>query len=399
VVDDQSEDRTATIAETFGSRTIRSLALPLGWAGKPWACMQGARAAKGDLLLFLDADTVMARGGLARLLASFPESRGVLSVQPYHLMKRAYERLSAVFNIIVLAGSDAFTPLGSKRKPMGAFGPCLLCSREDYFLVGGHERVRGEILENVALGKVFLNAGFRVCCYGGKGVLSFRMYGDGFRSMVEGFTKGFGKGAGSISWINLLMIVCWIFGSVSLTRHSDSVRLPGGWGPLGRVDGTLSSLCHAVLLDALSHRQFWLLARPPVSGSGHLLCPGFLSLPLQNRLSEKGPLERAFRQHRRGKHFGPMRLIHFPTFWTVVLNIIAWLIIHLAVVAFMVRIPNPLSTRTVLSTDPVFGKRGDGSMNGGCASVGGRGTFRMERSSPRGEDFRKRCFRRGMRGT
>jgi glycosyl-4,4'-diaponeurosporenoate acyltransferase len=34
-----------------------------------------------------------------------------------------------------------------------------------------------------------------------------------------------------------------------------------------------------------------------------------------------------------------MRLIHFPTFWTVVLNIIAWLIIHLAVVAFMVRVP------------------------------------------------------------
>jgi 4,4'-diaponeurosporenoate glycosyltransferase len=252
VVDDQSEDRTAAIAETFGSRTIRSLALPLGWAGKPWACMQGARAAKGDLLLFLDADTVMARGGLARLLASFPKSGGVLSVQPYHLMKRAYERLSAVFNIIVLAGSDAFTPLGSKRKPMGAFGPCLLCSREDYFLVGGHERVRGEILENVALGKVFLNAGFRVCCYGGKGVLSFRMYGDGFRSMVEGFTKGFGKGAGSISWINLLMIVCWIFGSVSLTRHSVQSAFLG--------DGVLLAVWTGLYL-LYAMQFYWMLFR------------------------------------------------------------------------------------------------------------------------------------------
>ena len=34
-----------------------------------------------------------------------------------------------------------------------------------------------------------------------------------------------------------------------------------------------------------------------------------------------------------------MRLVHLPTFWTVLLDIFAWLFIHLAVVAVMVRIP------------------------------------------------------------
>ncbi len=252
VVDDQSEDRTSETAESFGYKALMSADLPPGWTGKPWACMQGAREAKGDLLLFLDADTVMAPGGLEKLLTGLQKNGCLISVQPYHQMKRAYERLSAVFNMIVLAGSNAFTPLGWRLKPMGAFGPCLLCSRQDYFAVGGHERVKGEILENVSLGKVFLDAGFSVRCYGGKGVLSFRMYGDGFRSMVEGFTKSFGIGARSISSVNLLMIVCWVFGSVSLTRHLIQSAVLGDWG---------LSAVWAGLYFLYAAQFYWMLSR------------------------------------------------------------------------------------------------------------------------------------------
>lgn len=227
VVDDQSDDATAKVADKHGARTIRSRDLPPGWIGKPWACLQGARQAKGSLLLFLDADTVMAPGGLEKLVASLPQVGGVVTVQPYHHMQKLYERLSAVFNIIVMAGSNAFTPLGGRINSMGAFGPCLLCRKEDYFKLGGHEPVRGEILENTVLGRIFLDAGYRVCCYGGKGVLSFRMYGDGMSSMVEGFSKGFVIGARGISWLNLLMIVCWVFGCVTLTRHLIQSAFPG----------------------------------------------------------------------------------------------------------------------------------------------------------------------------
>jgi 4,4'-diaponeurosporenoate glycosyltransferase len=147
-------------------------------------------------------------------------------------MERAWERLSAVFNIVVLGGSNAFTPLGNRIEPAGAFGPCLLCPREAYFAVGGHERARGNILESLDLGKAFLEAGYRVLCYGGKGVLSFRMYGDGFRAMVEGFSKGFGIGAGAVSRTVLVMIVCWVFGSVSLTRHLVQSAALGDGGQL-----------------------------------------------------------------------------------------------------------------------------------------------------------------------
>jgi 4,4'-diaponeurosporenoate glycosyltransferase len=67
VVDDESTDGTAEIARSLGATVIPSRPLPSGWRGKSWASHQGAQAAKGDLLVFLDADTSLEPGGLDRL--------------------------------------------------------------------------------------------------------------------------------------------------------------------------------------------------------------------------------------------------------------------------------------------------------------------------------------------
>src|SRR5690606_38433889 len=63
VVDDRSTDDTARIVSALSSRDARirlvqGEELSPGWYGKPWACMQGFRAATGETLLFTDADTV-----------------------------------------------------------------------------------------------------------------------------------------------------------------------------------------------------------------------------------------------------------------------------------------------------------------------------------------------------
>jgi len=219
VIDDQSEDATAEVARRAGCVVMTSKELPEGWTGKTWACWQGAQKATGDIFLFLDADTFLEPEGLSKIVSTYLEKGGLLSIQPFHKMKKRYERLSAIFNIVSLAGMSAFTPFGPKVKPIGAFGPCMICSREDYFIVGGHEKARGEVLESVAIGKEFLKAHRNVHCNGGKETISFRMYPDGLRSLVEGFGKGFGTGAGAMSVVSLFMMVAWVFGGVSVTRH------------------------------------------------------------------------------------------------------------------------------------------------------------------------------------
>lgn len=227
VIDDQSGDATAKIAREAGAIVVTSLDLPEGWTGKPWACWQGAQKATGDLFLFLDADTFLEPDGLFRIVSTYHEKGGLLSIQPFHKMERAYERLSAFFNIITLAGMNTFTPLGFRLKPLGAFGPCLICSKKDYFRVGGHEKARGEVLESLVLGREFLKANRKVHCYGGRGTISFRMYPDGLRTLIEGFSKGFGTGAKAVSLVSLFMIVGWIFGGVGVTRQLIQMALLG----------------------------------------------------------------------------------------------------------------------------------------------------------------------------
>jgi 4,4'-diaponeurosporenoate glycosyltransferase len=254
VVDDHSEDGTAAIAEGEGCVVLRSEDLPETWAGKPWACWQGVNKARGDILLFLDADTFLEPDGLSRILHEYRENGGLLAIQPFHEMKKAYEKLSAFFNIVTMGGMRAFTLMGDKLQPLGAFGPCMVCSRKDYFAVGGHshEKVRGEILESLALGKVFLRAKGNVHCYGGKGAISFRMYPAGLPSLIEGFSKGFGTGANAMSLGSLLMMVCWIFGCCSVSRHLIQALLLGD----------MTELYRWALLDGLYAAQiYWMLQR------------------------------------------------------------------------------------------------------------------------------------------
>lgn len=219
VVDDHSEDNTAGVAAKAGCKVVQCAPLPEDWFGKPWACWQGALSAQKQILLFLDADTSLQPDGIGRLLATLAKQQGLVSVQPFHMMHQFYEQLAAFFNIITMAGLNAFTILKGRIQPIGAFGPCNMCYRKDYFRTGGHRIVRGDIIESLGFGRAFLKSQLPLNCYCGKGAISFRMYPKGFRSMVEGFSKGFGVGAMSTTLATLLLISCWIFGGVHLSIH------------------------------------------------------------------------------------------------------------------------------------------------------------------------------------
>jgi 4,4'-diaponeurosporenoate glycosyltransferase len=214
VVDDHSADETAAIASRMGATLVTSQPLPEGWTGKTWACWQGAQQASSALLLFLDADVRLKPDGLACLLCALQEEGGLLSVQPYHKTQQLYEELSAFFNILLMAGMNAFTPLGPSLAPSGAFGPCLMVARSEYLATGGHhhQMVRGEVLESIPLARLFQRYGLPVHLHGGRGAVSFRMYPDGYGQLVEGWTKGFGSGALATKPLFLLAIIAWISG-------------------------------------------------------------------------------------------------------------------------------------------------------------------------------------------
>jgi len=219
VVDDHSEDNTAAVAEAEGATVIQSKEMPPGWTGKTWACYQGAQLAKGRILLFLDADTVIENGGLDRIISSYGETDGVLSIQPYHKMRKLYEQLSSFFNLVLMAAMGSFTILGRIVKPIGLFGPVIVLEKKLYFESGGFEKVKGEILEDLALGTEFKKQGVKLYCYGGRRTVSFRMYPGGISQLITGWSKGFAMGAVKTSIPVLIMIIAWITGAIGTTRH------------------------------------------------------------------------------------------------------------------------------------------------------------------------------------
>lgn len=218
VVDDHSEDRTKAVAEKRAVKVLESLPTPEGWLGKTWACYQGARMASREILVFLDADTVVEKNGLKNIIETYVEKDGVLSIQPYHRMRNLYEQLSAFFNIVMMAGIGAFTVLGSRIKPIGLFGQVVVMERQYYLDSGGHDKVKGELLEDLAFGSALQKKGVEVHCMGGKSTISFRMYPNGIRELINGWSKGFAMGAAKTSTPLFILIVAWICGSIGTTR-------------------------------------------------------------------------------------------------------------------------------------------------------------------------------------
>ena len=272
VVDDHSTDDTAAVAHAAGATLVEAPPLPDGWTGKAWACASGAAVATSDVLVFVDADVRVLPGGLERVLQAHGADAcdGLLSVQPHHETRRAYERLSALFNVIEMMGTDAFTPLGARRRPVGAFGPCLVTTRAAYDAVGGHAAVASDVLDDVALAAAYQRAGRRVVCLGGRGSLAFRMYPKGVRQLVEGWSKNIASGAGAARRTTVLLVVAWVSVLIQAAWWSARVAITGT-GPGG-------SAWFALAVYAAAAAQLaWMLRRVGRFGA---LTPLLFPLPL-----------------------------------------------------------------------------------------------------------------------
>lgn len=231
VVDDDSSDNTAAVAKRYGAKVLQNEG-----AGKSSACWHGAEQARGSWLLFLDADTRFTSvDGLSNLLHFYQGmgAKGITALQPFHTVERLYEHISVVFNIIVVVGMNLFTIWGSRFKTAGSFGPCILCNRDDYFLSGGHKKIEGAIMDDLALGEAFLEHELPVRCLGGKGIMSLRMYPEGVGSLIEGWCKSFAVGSKSTHPVVMLMVILWISGSfIAAGALISSIT---EWNPAGML--------------------------------------------------------------------------------------------------------------------------------------------------------------------
>ncbi|MBW8838907.1 MAG: glycosyltransferase, partial [Gemmatimonadetes bacterium] len=140
VVDDRSIDDTAARVSllTEGDPRLRLVVggeLPPGWYGKPWACLQGYRAARGDLLLFTDADTRHAPGLLGRAVGALRQSEAdLLTVAPRQRCETFWERIvmPQIWLLLGVRYHPAWVNRSRRARDVIANGQFILMPRASY---------------------------------------------------------------------------------------------------------------------------------------------------------------------------------------------------------------------------------------------------------------------------
>jgi len=169
VIDDSSEDFTGNIISEYAKKSPKIIPVsarpkPDGWMGKNWACMEGYKKATGELLLFTDADTTHAKN--------------VISLAVSHLLSFNLDALTAIPRMVSIDFWTKITlPMIStflhtrfsairvndpSKKTGYFFGSFFIIKQKTYEMVGTHEGVKQEIIEDGALGKKVKDTGCKM---------------------------------------------------------------------------------------------------------------------------------------------------------------------------------------------------------------------------------------------
>ena len=281
VLDDQSTDATADVVRAAGGgdgrlRLLDGTPPPPGWLGKPWACQQLADAARGDPLVFVDADVVLSQTGLAATVRLLREGR-LDAVSPYPRQEADGVGPRLVQPLLQWSWLT-FLPLRlaerSARPSMAVLnGQLLACRVQAYRAVGGHGAVACDVIEDVALARRLVRAGHRTALADGTDVATCRMYTD-WAGLAEGYRKSlwaaFGSVPGAVTAAGLLL---WLYIAPPLAAVAGVMRgRPGvaGLGLAGTAGGVVGRVVTARVTggrgsDAVAHplsvvALVWLLA-------------------------------------------------------------------------------------------------------------------------------------------
>ena len=195
VLDDRSTDGTLEILRQLAARegrlkVIHGTNLPNGWAGKPHALFQASTAAKGEWFCFVDADTFLSPNTLSACFAKASETQAdMFTIMTFQILGSFWERV--VMPIVMTALSVGFSPRkvnDPKSKDAIANGQFILIRRAVYEAIGGHERVRDQIVEDKAISEQVKWNGFRLVVADGSSFARTRMY-TSLAEMWEGWTK------------------------------------------------------------------------------------------------------------------------------------------------------------------------------------------------------------------
>ncbi len=256
VLDDQSTDATPQILRQYSQDNANLKVrvgqdLPEGWTGKNWACHQLAQQARGDILIFTDADVYWEAGTLDALLAMQEANEAnYLSVWPRQLTESLMERITVPVIDLILLGALPYPAV--RWLPLGVFsagnGQLMMWHKDAYESIGGHAAFKGEVLEDVRMGQAAKRAGLRVTLAVGGQLIATRMYRN-THELLAGFSKNILAASGNSRGLLIMA------GFINTLTHSLSWALIPLYPWFALVAGL--SLVQRLLTNLKTHRSLW----------------------------------------------------------------------------------------------------------------------------------------------
>ena len=249
VLDDASTDKTREVvlgkaeSSAMPIRIHTGMEKPDSWMGKNWACHQLSQLAKGDIFIFLDADTWLHPETIGRLMERMlGDDLDFATVWPHQIMTTWSEKMVIPTVYSTIPGylptrysyrAPRWIPSEKIRtavKPLfaTACGQCLIFRKDAYFETGGHAAVKSEVVEDVMLAKNIVRAGKTMKMFHGTDRIWCRMYRN-HKEVFSGFRKNFFAGFGyrylpfMLAW--LLHIAVYLMPPVLLVLALLSVQL------------------------------------------------------------------------------------------------------------------------------------------------------------------------------
>jgi chlorobactene glucosyltransferase len=210
VVDDNSSDKTKSIAETFETKDHRVKVVsagvkPWGWVGKSWPCQVGFQNSKGKILLFVDADSVFGPLSVGNSLSYFEGSDlDMFSISPRVNLKGIWSKATLP---IVSGGINLLYPMkkvnDKQSKRAYVFGTFIMIKRSVYDSLGGHAAIRERIVEDAAIAQLVKSNGFKLRVMIGDGLIKTDWESD-FKSIYHGLERIFSDSIRSYGLVSLL---------------------------------------------------------------------------------------------------------------------------------------------------------------------------------------------------
>jgi cellulose synthase/poly-beta-1,6-N-acetylglucosamine synthase-like glycosyltransferase len=202
VIDDRSTDGTAQALEAVPDpcRRLRRLGvteLPADWLGKNHANAVGAAAATGEWLLFTDADIHFESLALGRAMRCATEGHwDHLTAAPHARLPGAVlSQFALYFGLLFSLFARPWAARNPRSRAHVGIGAFNLVRRSAYEAIGGHAALRLRPDDDLKLGKLLKQAGYRQLFLNGCGAIEVEWYST-WREVRDGLMKNLFAGSG-----------------------------------------------------------------------------------------------------------------------------------------------------------------------------------------------------------